>query len=411
MDLWEFNKLAAAVLLSLLVIVGGGTAISILYPEGGPGQYQVVEVEGETRTAEVEAQEEEEPPVEPLPVLLASADPSNGQTIARQCTACHVFEEGGANRVGPHLWAVPGRQVASIDGFAYSNALQEYGGEWTYERLDCFLEHPSGCVPGTSMAYAGIKDPQDRADLIAYLASLGDTPPFPEPEETADAPAETDQAAATEPVPAEGVEDAAASEQAAQPEEEATEPAAMEAAEDAMRDETVGEAAGDALADAAAAPTDEGKLAAMFADASASEGEQAARVCAACHTFDEGQPHRVGPNLHGIMGNAIASVDGYNRYSNALKALGGNWTYERMNDWLAAPMDYVPGTTMAYAGVKDEATRADIIAYLASLGDAPPLPGAEQDAGEADTGDDAAQAVDDAAETDAASLEGETAAN
>ena len=384
MDLWEFNKIAAAAILSLLVIVGANTAVPLLYPEGGPGQVQVVEVQDDVETAEVEPQAEEPPRIQPLPVLLASADPSNGQTVARQCSACHVFEEGGANRVGPHLWAVPGREVASIGGFAYSNALQEYGGEWSYERLDCFLENPSECVPGTSMGYAGVKDPQDRADLIAYLASLGDTPPFPEPEDTAEAPAESDQAASPD------TEEPAQRQAAAQEEtgqtgtgqtqtdQTQTDMAAAE--EPAGADESseasppVGEPAPSDTAEAVPGNT---QLAALFANASAAEGEKAVRVCAACHSFDEGGAHRIGPNLYGIMGNDIAAVEGFNNYSSALSSLDGSWTYERMNAWLEAPMDYVQGTTMGYAGVKNDAERANIIAYLASLGDAPPLPGAE----------------------------------
>jgi len=373
MDLWEFNKIAAAVLLSLLVIVGANTAIPILYPEGGPGQVQVVEVQEDVQTAEAEPQAEEPPQIQPLPVLLASADPSNGQTVARQCSACHVFEEGGANRVGPHLWAVPGRQVASIDGFAYSNALQEYAGEWSYERLDCFLENPSECVPGTSMAYSGVKDPQDRADLIAYLASLGDTPPFPEPEESAEAPAESDQAAAPEAgTPAQ--QQADAQEEADQTQ---TDMAAAEEPAGAGASGVESSTASDPASAAAEAASGNTQLAALFANASAADGESAVRVCAACHSFDEGGAHRIGPNLYGIMGNDIAAVDGFNNYSNALQALDGDWTYERMNAWLKAPMDYVEGTTMAYAGVKDDAERANIMAYLASLGDAPLLPGTE----------------------------------
>jgi len=374
MDLWEFNKIAAAALLSLLVIIGANTAVPLLYPEGGPGQVQVVEVQEEVQTAEAEPQAEEPPQIQPLPVLLASADPSNGQTVARQCSACHVFEEGGANRVGPHLWAVPGRQVASIGGFAYSNALQEYGGEWSYERLDCFLENPSECVPGTSMAYSGVKDPQDRADLIAYLASLGDTPPFPEPEDTAEAPAESDQAAAPEAGEPEQ-QQADAQEEADQTQTD------MAAAEEPAGADASGEessaASEPASGEATEAASGDTQLAALFANASAADGEKAVRVCAACHSFDEGGAHRIGPNLYGIMGNDIAAVDGFNNYSSALSSLDGSWTYERMNAWLEAPMDYVQGTTMGYAGVKDDAERADIIAYLASLGDAPPLPGTE----------------------------------
>ncbi len=374
MDLWEFNKIAAAALLSLLVIIGANTAVPLLYPEGGPGQVQVVEVQEEVQTAEAEPQAEEPPQIQPLPVLLASADPSNGQTVARQCSACHVFEEGGANRVGPHLWAVPGREVASIGGFAYSNALQEYGGEWSYERLDCFLENPSECVPGTSMAYSGVKDPQDRADLIAYLASLGDTPPFPEPEDTAEAPAESDQAAAPEAGEPEQ-QQADAQEEADQTQTD------MAAAEEPAGADASGEessaASEPASGEATEAASGDTQLAALFANASAADGEKAVRVCAACHSFDEGGAHRIGPNLYGIMGNDIAAVDGFNNYSSALSSLDGSWTYERMNAWLEAPMDYVQGTTMGYAGVKDDAERADIIAYLASLGDAPPLPGTE----------------------------------
>jgi len=406
MDLWTFNKLAAAVLLSLLVIVGANTAIPILYPQGGPGEYQVVEVEQETQTAEAEteAEEEQAPAVEPLPVRLAAADPSAGETVSRQCTACHVFEEGGANRVGPHLWAVPGREVASIGGFAYSSALKEYGGEWTYAKLDCFLENPSECVPGTSMGYAGIKDPQERADMIAYLASLGDTPPYPEPEQTAEAPAETEEAAAPDAAPAAEGDAAApaAEEDKAAQEEESTDMAAAEEGDGATMSEEPAETA---------EPAEAGnKLAALFANADPAAGENAVQACVACHSFEEGGPTKIGPNLYGIMGEDIAAADGFN-YSSSLKGLEGKWTYARMNDWLKAPMDYVPGTTMAYPGVKDDAQRADIIAYLASLGDAPPLPGAEQDAGQGDSAEDAAKADDAADETEAASLEGDSAAN
>ena len=398
MDLWTFNKIAAAALLSLLVIIGANTAVPILYPQGEPGEIQVVEVEQETQTAEAEAPEEQAPEVKPLPVRLASADTTAGKTISRQCTACHVFEEGGANRVGPHLWAVPGREVASIDGFSYSNALQEYGGEWTYDKLDCFLKNPSDCVSGTSMGYAGIKDPQDRANMIAYLASLGDTKPFPEPEQSNQAPAESEEAAGPDAAPA--GESGAAETADEQRAEETDEPAEAAAAED----EPVAEEPAEQPAEQSAPAQAETKLAAMFANADAAAGEEAVRTCVACHSFKEGGPTKVGPNLYGVVGNKIASVEGFN-YSGALKGLEGQWTYERMNAWLKAPMDYVSGTTMAYPGVKDDAKRANIIAYLASLGDAPPLPG------EADSADDGTKADDPDTATEEARLDGGTGAN
>jgi len=223
------------------------------------------------------------------------------------------------------------------------------------------------------MAYSGVKDPQDRADLIAYLASLGDTPPFPEPEESAEAPAESDQAAAPEAgTPAQ--QQADAQEEADQTQ---TDMAAAEEPAGAGASGVESSTASDPASAAAEAASGNTQLAALFANASAADGESAVRVCAACHSFDEGGAHRIGPNLYGIMGNDIAAVDGFNNYSNALQALDGDWTYERMNAWLKAPMDYVEGTTMGYSGVKDDAERANIIAYLASLGDAPPLPGTE----------------------------------
>ncbi|MFP4538040.1 MAG: c-type cytochrome [Dichotomicrobium sp.] len=419
MDLWTFNKLAAAVLLSLLVLVGGNTAISILYPQGTPGEFQVAEVEEGGQTAD---QDETETQPEPLPVRLAAAEASAGEGTARACTACHSFEEGGPNKVGPNLYGVPGREVASVEDFSYSGALEEFGGEWTYERLDCFLENPSECVSGTSMGYAGIQDPAKRADLIAYLASLGDTPPFPEPEEesqTADAASaeEGDAAGEAEADEAAGDERAAEAEQSSET-ADAGETAEQDGGEDAARSEEASEtAAADATStgeqesdeDASAEGEDGGdQLAAMFENADASAGENGVRVCAACHTFEEGGPNRVGPNLYGIVGQEVASAEDFN-YSDALKQYGGEWTYEKLNCYLENPKDCVPGNKMTFAGVKDDAKRADIIAYLASLGEAPPLPGAERDTGQAGSEKDAAKADGGQSETRAARLGADTA--
>jgi len=423
MDLWTFNKLAAAMLLCLLVIIGANTVISILYPAGEPGTYQVAEVETDTQatdTASADGAEEEKPAQpEPLPVRLASADPAAGEKTARACTACHSFEEGGPNKVGPYLYGVAGRQVAAIGDFSYSNALTEYGGEWTYERLECFLENPSGCVSGTSMGYAGIKDPQKRADLIAYLASLGDTPPLPEPEqasETASASADdgaevaaADEAASAADEPAatsdgetetsdgetetsDGETETAKPDQnrtasAAGETSQETEGAETEPAPDAGEAEKTGDqtpetatagedADGSTGADAAKAGDTafaDSRFASLLASASASKGESAIPVCSACHTFEEGGPNRIGPNLYGVAGREVASVDGFN-YSQALKDYGGAWTYKRLDCYLGNPSECVPGNKMTYAGVQDDKKRADIIAYLASLGDSPPLP-------------------------------------
>jgi cytochrome c len=112
--------------------------------------------------------------------LLAHADLDAGAKDARKCAACHSFEEGGAAKIGPPLWNVVGRDIASVQGFAYSSALQGKDGAWDYQTLDAFLTQPRQWAPGTKMAFAGIKKPEERADVILYLRSLATAPaPLP----------------------------------------------------------------------------------------------------------------------------------------------------------------------------------------------------------------------------------------
>ena len=116
----------------------------------------------------------------PLPELLAKADPKKGEADAKVCTTCHGFEKGGAAKVGPDLWAVVGRPVASAPGFAYSDSLKSLGGDWTYEKLNDWIANPKAMAAGTKMAFAGEKEGQKRADILAYLQTLSDSPvPFP----------------------------------------------------------------------------------------------------------------------------------------------------------------------------------------------------------------------------------------
>jgi cytochrome c len=199
MDSFELNKVAGAILGAGVFAMGLGFVSDLLFsthPPETPGY--LIEVAEAAPTAEGAAA----PAATPLPVLLAQADVAKGESVSKKCTACHSFEKGGPNKVGPDLWGVVDREIAHAPGFGYSSGMLAFAEQektWTYAHLDAFLANPRGVVNGTAMSFAGVKNDQERADLIAYLRTLADSPvPLPPVEEAA-ASTETPPAAGHDP--------------------------------------------------------------------------------------------------------------------------------------------------------------------------------------------------------------------
>lgn len=199
MNSFEVNKVLGAVLGALLFAAGSGFVAELIYhpkPAGKAG-YDLPEPEPETAAAAAP-----EAKVEPIAVRLASANVEKGEAGTKACHACHNFEKGGPNKVGPDLYGVVERPKGAHPGFDYSAAMKEKGGAWTFADLDEFLANPKGYVKGTKMAYAGIASPQERANVIAYLRKNADDPkPLPAVEKSDAPPAATPAAAKPEAQP------------------------------------------------------------------------------------------------------------------------------------------------------------------------------------------------------------------
>lgn len=177
MDSFEFNKIAAAILVTILLVIGIKEISDIIFHVEKPQQsaYKIAGVDLKTETNS-ETTKQDEAQLNLITPLLASASIDEGANLFKRCVACHVVEKGGANKIGPGLWNIVNNKSAASEGYKYSTALQAYGKNWTFEELNKFLYKPTQYIKGSKMAFAGLNKESDRANIIAFLNSKSDSP-------------------------------------------------------------------------------------------------------------------------------------------------------------------------------------------------------------------------------------------
>src|SRR5690242_16911984 len=170
----RFNTIAGWVLFAGIVALGSSIVASEYFHSERPEKmgYPIAGVQEEGEGAAAAEQ--------PIEFYLASADPAKGQQVFNKCMACHNADKGGANQLGPNLWGVLGEPIGQGKGFAFSPALSSKGGNWNWDNLSQWLTSPKAFAPGTKMTFAGLSNPQDRANVIAFLNTHSDSPqPLP----------------------------------------------------------------------------------------------------------------------------------------------------------------------------------------------------------------------------------------
>jgi cytochrome c len=173
MDSYELNKILGALLFTCLSLLSLNIAAEAVFHPAKPAKpgFEVVVQEAPAAgPAGAPAAEE------PIEKLFASATVEKGEAAAKKCAACHTFGKGEANRVGPNLYGVVGRERGSHGGFNYSAGMKAKPGKWTVEDLNAFLANPKGFIPGTSMGFSGVPRGSERADLITFLNAKSDSP-------------------------------------------------------------------------------------------------------------------------------------------------------------------------------------------------------------------------------------------
>ncbi|HEX6118031.1 MAG TPA: cytochrome c family protein [Dongiaceae bacterium] len=343
----EGNKIAAAILVGGMITLSVGIVTDFVYrPQHASEAAQEGGTEGGAAPSTKPAG------VEPVLGLIATADASKGETIAKKCQTCHSFDPAGTNKIGPGLYGVVGRMSGTHPGFAYSDAMKNHGKPWTFAELNLFIANPRQHIPGTKMTFPGLPKVQDRADLFAWLDKQSANPaPLPtEDEIKAEEAALKQPAQEAAPAPAQGQAPAAQGEQ----------PAAQ---------------GGQAQGGEQPAGGESQNAVAMIASADPAKGEKIATKCKACHDLSKDGKNKIGPHLWGIVGRDHAAIADF-AYSDAMKKFAGKpWTFEDLDKFLTKPKDYAPGTKMSFPGLPKAEDRAALLRWLRDQSDSPvPLP-------------------------------------
>ncbi|HWD27030.1 MAG TPA: c-type cytochrome [Rhizomicrobium sp.] len=177
MDSWEWNKIAGAILGTLILILVINFATEVVFEPEKPAK-EAYHVEGVVETASTSGTAA--PAEETIPdwgTVLPSADTAAGQTVSIKCQQCHDLSKGGVAKIGPPLYGVLGRARATVAGFSYSSGMSSSHAPWTYDEVFKFIKSPQAYVVGTKMTFAGLSSVKDRINLIAYLRTQNDAPP------------------------------------------------------------------------------------------------------------------------------------------------------------------------------------------------------------------------------------------
>ena len=167
----EINKIIAAIIVTILIIVGIGKVSDFIYKVDKPliAAYKVEAPEGSALQVKSEQ-------IVDLSSLFKDADIAHGENVFKKCKSCHSVKKGGGNKIGPKLWNVMFRPVGSVTEYKYSKALSGYNKEWTWEEMNGFLLKPAKWIKGNKMGFAGLKSDKDRASVILYLNQNSDSP-------------------------------------------------------------------------------------------------------------------------------------------------------------------------------------------------------------------------------------------